>query len=103
ITLSRGRHQDPSRNAPAELCQLPPNPSPAPFTHPKRVLAHPRSAAGCCARAAKRTTGPCPSRRRAIPKDHLFAQIDEGAQARGHVAASWIIEAISGIGGCPLA
>ena len=45
----------------------------------------------------------CPSRRRAIPKDHLLGQIDEGAQARGHVAASWIIEAISGIGGCPLA
>src|ERR1700689_1581963 len=46
----------------------------------------------------------CPSRRlRAIPKDNLLGQIDEGAQARGHVAASWIIEAISGIRGRPLA
>src|ERR1700738_4395491 len=45
-----------------------------------------------------------PSRRlRAIPKDNLLGQIDEGAQARGHVAASWIIEAISGIRGRPLA
>jgi hypothetical protein len=45
-----------------------------------------------------------PSRRlRAIPKDNLMGQIDEGAQARGHVAASWIIEAISGIRGRPLA
>jgi hypothetical protein len=41
----------------------------------------------------------CPSRRRAIPKDRLLGQIDEGAQARGYVAASWIIEAISGMGG----
>src|SRR5258708_16126693 len=45
-----------------------------------------------------------PSRRlRAIPRDNLLGQIDEGAQARSHVAASWIIEAISGIRGRPLA
>jgi hypothetical protein len=45
-----------------------------------------------------------PSRRlRAIPKENLMGQIDEGTQARGHVAASWIIEAISGIRGRPLA
>jgi hypothetical protein len=44
-----------------------------------------------------------PSRRlRAIPRDNLLGQIDEGAQARSHVAASWIIEAISGIRGRPL-
>jgi hypothetical protein len=44
-----------------------------------------------------------PSRRlRAIPRDNLVGQINEGAQARGHVAASWIIEAISGIRGRPL-
>src|SRR3981189_134281 len=44
-----------------------------------------------------------PSRRlRAIPRDNLLGQIDEGAQARSHVAASWIIEAISGIPGRPL-
>jgi hypothetical protein len=36
-------------------------------------------------------------RLRAIPRDNLPGQIDEGAQARGHVAASWIVEAISGI------
>jgi hypothetical protein len=46
----------------------------------------------------------CPSRRlRAIPKDNLLGQIDEGTQARGHVAASGIVEAISGIRGRPLA
>jgi hypothetical protein len=45
-----------------------------------------------------------PSRHlRANPKDNLVGQIDEGAQARGHVAASWTIEAISGIRGRPLA
>jgi hypothetical protein len=44
-----------------------------------------------------------PSRRlRAIPRHNLLGQIDEGAQARSHVAASWIIEAISGIRGRPL-
>jgi hypothetical protein len=41
-------------------------------------------------------------RLRAIPRDDLLGQIDEGAQARSHVAASWIIEAISGIRGRPL-
>jgi hypothetical protein len=41
-------------------------------------------------------------RLRAIPRDNLLGQIDEGAQARSHVAASWIIEAISGIRGRPL-
>jgi hypothetical protein len=40
---------------------------------------------------------------RAIKKDNLLGQIHDGAQTRGHVAASWIIEAISGIGGRPLA
>jgi hypothetical protein len=45
-----------------------------------------------------------PSRRfRAIPSDNLLGQIDEGAQAGGHVAASWIIQAISRKGGRPLA
>src|SRR5580693_5349076 len=45
-----------------------------------------------------------PSRRlRAIPKDNLLGQIDEGAQARGHVAASRIVEAISGKRGRPFA
>jgi hypothetical protein len=45
-----------------------------------------------------------PSRRlRAISKDNLLGQIHEGAQARGHMAASWIIEPISGIRGRPLA
>jgi hypothetical protein len=44
-----------------------------------------------------------PSRRlRAIPRENLLRQIDEGAQARSHVAASWVIEAISGIRGRPL-
>jgi hypothetical protein len=43
------------------------------------------------------------SKGRAISKDHLLGQIDKGAQAGGQVAASRIIEAISGIGGCPLA
>jgi hypothetical protein len=44
-----------------------------------------------------------PSRRlHAIPRDNLLGQIDEGAQARSYVAASWIIEAISGIRGRPL-
>src|SRR5580704_4486625 len=62
------------------------------------------SATGCRARAAIGPPVRHPSRRlRAIPKDNLLGQIDEGAQARGHVAASWIIEAISGIGGRPLA
>jgi hypothetical protein len=61
-------------------------------------------AAGCYARAAIGPPLRYPSRGlRGIPKDNLFGQIDEGAQACGHVAASWIIEAISGIGGCPLA
>src|SRR5258708_22723675 len=61
-------------------------------------------AAGCCARAAIGPPVRYPSRRlRAIPKDNLLGQIDEGAQARGHVTASWIIEAISGIRGRPLA
>jgi hypothetical protein len=33
----------------------------------------------------------CPSRRLCeIPRDNLLGQIDEGAQARGHVAAAWI-------------
>jgi len=41
-------------------------------------------------------------RLRAIPRDNLLGQIDEGAQARSHVAASRIIEAISGIRGRPL-
>jgi hypothetical protein len=46
----------------------------------------------------------CPSRRLcAIPRDNLLGQIDEGAQARGHVAAAWIIQAISRIRGRPLA
>jgi hypothetical protein len=46
----------------------------------------------------------CRSRRLcAIPKDNLLGQINERAQARGHVTASWIIEAISGIRGRPLA
>jgi hypothetical protein len=46
----------------------------------------------------------CPLRRLcAIPRDNLLGQIDEGAQARGHVAASWIIQAISRIRGRPLA
>jgi hypothetical protein len=39
----------------------------------------------------------------AIPRDNLLGQIDEGAQARGHVAAAWIIQAISRIPGRPLA
>src|SRR5271168_4983615 len=44
-----------------------------------------------------------PSRRlRAISRDNLLGQIDEGAQARSHMAASWIIEAISRIRGRPL-
>src|SRR5258705_6084243 len=61
-------------------------------------------AAGYNARAAIGPPVRYPSRRlRAIPKDNLLGQIDEGAQARGHVAASWIIEAISGIRGRPLA
>jgi hypothetical protein len=61
-------------------------------------------AAGCCARAAIGPPVRYPSRRlRAIPKDNLVGQIDEGAQARSHVAASRIIEAISGIRGRPLA
>jgi hypothetical protein len=42
-------------------------------------------------------------RLRAIPKGNLVGQIDEGAQARGHVAASWIVEAKSRIRGRPLA
>src|ERR1700730_2712673 len=70
----------------------------------KSSLQSPRSAWPVAAHVPR--IGPpvrCPSRRRAISKDHLLGQIDEGAQARGHVAASWIIEAISGIGGCPLA
>jgi len=46
----------------------------------------------------------CPSRRLcAIPRDNLLGQIDEGAQARGHVAASWIIQAISRIRGRAIA
>jgi hypothetical protein len=62
------------------------------------------SAAGCCARAAIGPPVRCPSRRlRAIPKDDLLGQIDEGAQACGHVAASWIVETISGIRRRPLA
>jgi hypothetical protein len=44
-----------------------------------------------------------PSRRlRAIPRDNLVGQIDKDAQARSHVAASWVIDAISGIRGRPL-
>jgi hypothetical protein len=47
---------------------------------------------GCYARAAIGPLVQCPSRRfRAIPKDNLVSQIHEGAQARGHVAAPWII------------
>ena len=42
-------------------------------------------------------------RLRAIPRDNLLSQIDERAQARSHVAASWIVKAISGIRGRPLA
>jgi hypothetical protein len=45
-----------------------------------------------------------PSRRLcAIPNDDLVSQIDEGAQARGHVATSRIVEVISGKRGRPLA
>ncbi len=61
-------------------------------------------AAGYNARAAIGPPVRYPSRRlRAMPEDNLLGQIDEGAQACGHVAASWIIEAISGIRGRPLA
>jgi hypothetical protein len=47
---------------------------------------------GCYARAAIGPLVRCPSRRLcAIPNDDLVSQIDEGAQARGHVATPWII------------
>ena len=47
------------------------------------------SAAGCCTRAAVGPPVRCPSRRlRAIPKDDLLGQIDEGAQARGQCRAN---------------
>src|ERR1700687_5028268 len=79
---------------PAQLVRLVPN---------SEVVAsfdHLVSAAGCCARTAIGPPVRYPSRRlRGIPKDNLLGQIDEGAQARGHVPASWVIEAISGIRG----
>ena len=61
-------------------------------------------AAGYNARAAIGPPVRYPSRRlRAMPEDNLVGQIDEGAQACGHVTASWIIEAIPGIRGRPVA
>ena len=38
-----------------------------------------------------------------VAPHNLLRKIDEGAQARAHVAVPWIIEAISGIRGRPLA
>jgi hypothetical protein len=78
--------------------------NPSQFRKSAGLFNHFVGAAGCCARAAIGPPVRYPSRGlRGIPKDNLFGQIDEGAQARGHVAASWIIEAISGKRGRPLA
>jgi integrase/recombinase XerD len=91
-------------HAAAHMAEITKRVTPHTLRHSFATLQSRRSARQVAAHVPR--NGPpvrCPSRRRAIPKDHLLGQIDEGAQARGHVAASWIIEAISGIGGCPLA